>query len=94
MDRVVLVGFREWAPGVSRRADSDSGPIVNGVGAAATALAIPAARAMGDDALARRLEATAGAVGLAAHAAPKLREPARTLLAEAIRYIGSELRAR
>jgi hypothetical protein len=94
VDRVVIVGFREWPPGVARRADSDSGPIVNGVGAAATALAIPAARAMGDDVLAQRLEATAGAVGLAARADPKLREAARTILAEAIRYLGEELRAR
>ena len=59
VDRVALVGFREWPPGMDVTADADSGPIVQGVGAAATAFGIAAARVMGDETLAKRLEATA-----------------------------------
>jgi hypothetical protein len=92
VDRLVLVGFREWPPGVERAADADSGPIVNGVGAAATAFAIPAARLMGDGALAGRLEATAATVAAAAAASPKLRSASHTVLAEAIRWMGQQVR--
>lgn len=52
------VGFREWPRGVERRADVDSGPIVFGIGAAASALGISAAKSQGDDALAAQLEAS------------------------------------
>lgn len=52
------VGFREWPRGVERKADIDSGPIVLGVGAAASALAISAAKSQGDGALAAQLEAS------------------------------------
>jgi len=93
VDRLVLVGFREWPVGRERRPDADSGPIVQGVGAAATALGIPAARAMGADALANRLEGTAQVVSAAAATRPALRRQAHTVLAEAIRYLGRELRA-
>jgi hypothetical protein len=44
----VAAGFREWPPGTDRPADIDSGPIVLGVGAAATALGIGAARLTGE----------------------------------------------
>ena len=86
VDRVLLVGFREWPPGVERNADADSGPIVAGVGAAASAFGIAAARAMGDAALALRLEATANAVGLAANADASTRRAAASTLAEAVRF--------
>jgi hypothetical protein len=88
VDKVVLVGFREWPPGRERAADVDSGPIVQGVGSAATALAISAARATGDNILARRLEATASLVETAASADPKLAREASTALAAAILYVG------
>ena len=52
------VGFREWPRGVERKADVDSGPIVLGVGAAASAFAISAAKSQGDVALAAQLEAS------------------------------------
>lgn len=58
----LATGFREWPPGVERPADADSGPIVQGVGAAASAFGIAAARAMGDEPLAKELEATADLV--------------------------------
>lgn len=47
-----LAGFREWPPGIERPADVDSGPIVMGVGTAATAFGMGAARLAGqfDDA--------------------------------------------
>jgi hypothetical protein len=54
-----VVGFREWPQGVERPGDVDSGPIVFGIGTAASALAIAAARAQGDDGVALRLEASA-----------------------------------
>src|SRR5262249_27660688 len=37
-------GFREWPPGIERPSDADSGPIVQGIGAAASAFGIAAAR--------------------------------------------------
>ena len=77
-----LPGFREWPNGVERTADVDSGPILLGVGAAASAFGIAAARAQGDAALALQLESSAdfvlstGAGGAAA----------KTVLAQAIRF--------
>lgn len=57
-----VVGFREWPPGVDGASDTDSGPIVFGIGAAASALAISAAKAQGDGALARQLQGSAETV--------------------------------
>jgi hypothetical protein len=88
VDKLVLVGFREWPPGRDRPADADSGPIVNGVGSAATALAIGAARTMGDAILARRLEATATLVEGAVGTNPAFARHASTALAASIRYLG------
>lgn len=77
-----LPGFREWPQGVDRRADVDSGPILLGVGAAASAFGISAARAQGDAALAVQLESAADLV-LATGAGGAA---SRTVLAEAIRF--------
>lgn len=77
-----FVGFREWPRGVERAGDSDSGPIIMGIGAAASAFGLAAARAQGDTLLATQLEASedfvlaTGAGGPAAH----------STLAEAIRF--------
>jgi hypothetical protein len=79
-----VVGFREWPPGVERRADVDSGPIVFGVGTAASAFAIAAAKSQGDVLLATQLEANQGAV-LATGVGGAL---AQTLLAESIAFQG------
>jgi hypothetical protein len=57
-----IVGFREWPAGVERGSDVDSGPIVLGIGVSASALAISAAKANGDAALATQLEASADRV--------------------------------
>ena len=47
---------REYPPGVDRKADVDSGPVVNGYGMSATAFALAAARANGDVEFAQSLE--------------------------------------
>jgi hypothetical protein len=87
VDRGVLVGFREWPPGVERKGDIDSGPVVRGVGAAATAFGIAAARAMDDDMLAVRLEATAAVVEAGvSQLAPQAKRVASSTMAEAIRF--------
>ena len=57
-----FTGLREWPPGVERAADVDSGPIIMGIGTAASALSISAARAQGDEAFASTLEASAAQV--------------------------------
>jgi hypothetical protein len=90
VDYVAMVGFREWPPGQERPADIDSGPIVNNIGTAATALAIAAARSMGDDELASRLESTAALVAMAGAVNKEIDKQAHTILAEAIRYVGAQ----
>lgn len=94
VDTPAGTGFREWPPGREHRADADSGPIVAGVGAAATALAIAAARVMDDQPLAARLQATAHGVKRTAHAAPALARAAETILASAILYLGEHATAK
>ena len=79
-----LIGFREWPPGVERPGDSDSGPIILGIGTAASALSIAAARANGDEAIAQHLELSAAQVKMlgVAGGVPNL------LLADAISFEG------
>ncbi|HEY3351876.1 MAG TPA: hypothetical protein VGQ83_01385 [Polyangia bacterium] len=74
--------------------DGDTGPIVYGVGAAATGLGIAAARVMGDEALAARFERTAVAVELAAGATVVATPYVHAALADAIRYLGAHVRPR
>jgi hypothetical protein len=88
VEHLGLAGFREWPPGRDRKADVDSGPIVDGVGAAASGLGIAAARAMGDESLANQIERTARVVGLVA----SHMRGAQGALPEAIRYLGAQLR--
>ncbi len=78
-----FVGFREWPPGVERAADVDSGPIVLGIGVAASGLGIAAARGVGEEALAKELEASAA---LVLDVAPPLKAVAALLVARAIRF--------
>jgi hypothetical protein len=79
-----MVGFREWPPGVERKGDADSGPIIMGIGTAASAFALAGARSQGDVLLAAQLEAnqtallSSGVGGDMAHIA----------LAEAIAFQG------
>lgn len=56
---LTLSGLREWPPGVDLEGDVDSGPIVLGVGAAATAFGLVAAATLGDEDTWDSLESTA-----------------------------------
>ncbi len=86
VDDVLLVGFREWPKGHGFAADADSGPIVMGVGSAATAFAQAAARAVGDHLLAARLSATTSVVGVAAHTSETMKRVSQSTLAAAILF--------
>lgn len=89
VDGVLVTGFREWPVGVDRAADVDSGPIVSGIGAAASALGIAAARAMGDDALAKRLESVADRVTfIGSKVSSSIERAASSTLAASIRASG------
>ncbi len=59
VDGGFAVGFREFPPGLDLSKDADSGPIVGGAGAAATAFAIGASGLVGDTIAHERLWATA-----------------------------------
>jgi hypothetical protein len=52
------LGLREWPPGYDGPMDVDSGPIVFGVGAAATGLGLLASRTLGDELTYARLAST------------------------------------
>jgi hypothetical protein len=47
-DFIFAYGLREYAPGVTLEPDCDSGPIFRGIGSAATGLALPASKYVGD----------------------------------------------
>ena len=55
LERVVAAGFAEWPEGMEHFADIDSGPILMGIGSAASAMGIGAARVAADDYRFRRL---------------------------------------
>jgi hypothetical protein len=48
LDRTILAGFAEWPGGKDTRQDFDSGPVIMGIGSAATAFGLAAAKAAGD----------------------------------------------
>lgn len=64
LHRAGLGGFREYLPQVRAPMDVDSGPIVAGMGVAATGFGIGAARIMGDREGYRAMMRTAATVGL------------------------------
>lgn len=92
VDRFLVVGFREWPPGVDGKEDADSGPIVQGIGSSATAFSIAAARAMDDGDLANRLERTVDVVEGMASLSEQTRTAAASTLAQAIRFQASAQR--
>jgi hypothetical protein len=71
LERFVAAGFAEWPEGKEHFADLDSGPILMGIGSAASALGMGAARAAGDQTRLARLTAQVKAMreGIAAVAA-------------------------
>ncbi len=64
-----LAGFAEWPAGSERGADQESGPILLGVGAAASVLGLAATRAVGDEK--RYAQLTAQIAGMRAMVDPK-----------------------
>ena len=80
-----LAGLREWPRGIDRKADIDSGPIVRGIGAAATGLGLGAAGDVGDTARQARMIRTMNLVHTMDGATMKV---GRSLLARAIAYRG------
>ena len=94
VDGVLVTGFREWPKGVERAEDADSGPVVSGIGAAASAFGIAAARAMGDERLAQRLESVADRVTwLGGKVSSSIDRAASSTLAAAIRASARQQRA-
>ncbi|MEM7676803.1 MAG: hypothetical protein AAF449_12440 [Myxococcota bacterium] len=87
MSAWLLAGFREWPMGVDRPADIDSGPIVMGVGVAATAFAIAASQAVGDIDRHQRLVRTMNAVYRAG--GDEALKVGRTVLSRAIALNGT-----
>jgi hypothetical protein len=86
VEHLLITGFREWSHGTERPADADSGPIVQGVGAAASAFGIAAARAMGAENLAASLESTADLVErVGSTFSSQIAQAASSTLAAAIR---------
>lgn len=59
-----VVGFREWPRGLSRAGDADSGPIVLGIGVAASGIGLGAARLAGATVDEARLAGSSVAAGL------------------------------
>ena len=53
-----ISGFREFPTGITRESDSDSGPIVRGIGVAASGFALPASKVMHDRSTYHALENT------------------------------------
>ena len=82
VDAVVAAGFREWPPGVKRKADIDSGPIFFGVGSAASGIALAASKVIDDQSTYRKLFITsmfAKELG-----ASKKRNPLNSIVAHSI----------
>lgn len=87
-----LLGFREWPAGTERPADIDSGPIIAGVGASATAFAIGASRAVGDSRTHQRLLNTAAVVRSLSGVDRSLQAVSESALALSIEWSGQRTR--
>ena len=86
----LAAGFREWPPGVNRKADDDSGPIVRGIGAAATGFALGASRAVGDMGTHGKLRSASAIVR--AVGPKKLKKVGASILARSIEQNGLTIR--
>lgn len=84
--------FREWPPGISRGMDGDSGPVVLGVGVAATGLGIGAARLHKDARAYTTAMRAAATFGLPTTLAPTRRYVTAPLLGDAILFHGTTAR--
>jgi hypothetical protein len=81
-------GFREYPRGIDRAMDIDSGPIVFGMGVAATGIGLGAARLFGDRRAYISIMRTATSVGLPPLSWGKRRHILAPLLGEAILFHG------
>ena len=94
VDGVLVTGFRGVAGGRRAGRDADSGPVVSGIGAAASAFGISAARAMGTKRLAQRLESVADRVTwLGGKVSASIERASSSTLAAAIRASARQQRA-
>lgn len=84
--------FREWPPGISRGMDGDSGPVILGVGAAATGLGVGAARLHRDGRAYTLAMRSAATFGLPTTLAPTRRYVTAPLLGDAILFHGTTAR--
>ena len=82
--RMPVAGFREYPPAVDRPADNDSGPIVAGIGAAASAFGVGAARLVGDTETFSQLRASQALVTAIATGGPAKNGPASAFATTAI----------
>lgn len=89
---VGLGGFREWPPGSSRGSDNDSGPVILGVGTAATGLGLGPARIFRDARQYALIQTTATTLGLPTTLLPERRYLSSPLLGEAILFSGATAR--
>jgi hypothetical protein len=89
---VGLGGFREWPPGSSRGSDNDSGPVILGVGTAATGLGLGPARLYRDARQYALIQTTASTVGLPTVLFTERRYLSAPLLGEAILFSGATAR--
>lgn len=69
LDRLAWSGFAEYPGGAYGAVDADSGPIVDGLGVAATVLGLAATRSVADQGRWNRLR---GQADIAAHLMPEL----------------------
>lgn len=81
VDAAGLHGFAEWPDGQTGRPDADSGPVLFGLGMAATGLGLGAVRAAGDAARFARLDAELAAF-------PRLLPPLLPLVAPQAKALG------
>lgn len=85
-------GFREWPPGVERGMDVDSGPIVLGVGVAATGLGLGPARMMRDARQYGLIMRSATVFGLPTLLLPERHYLGAPLIGEAMLFSGATAR--
>jgi len=85
-------GFREWPEGVSRGMDGDSGPIIFGVGMAATGIGLGPARLMRDNRQYTLIMRSASTFGIPTKVLPTRRYVTAPILGEAMLYSGSTAR--